>query len=109
MDFSIQELISGIENINVEILTRKLEELLQDNLLEGFWEEQIKADDDSERYIPNHVTPYCDFAEIEKEHKILEYDIGSSPKYDYENTPMAEYVREQMEDNEEMSIKLGEK
>lgn len=42
--------------------------------------------------IPNHMTPFCDFEEIEKNHKILEYDICSNPKYDYENIPLGEYL-----------------
>ena len=52
--------------------------------------------------------PFCDFSDIVKSHKILTYDICSSPKYDYENMPLAEYIEEQyVADNEEMSAKMG--
>ncbi|MDE6844383.1 MAG: hypothetical protein K2J99_01265 [Lachnospiraceae bacterium] len=52
--------------------------------------------------------PFCDFSDIVKNHKILTYDICSEPKYDYENTPLAEYIEEAyVAENEEMSQKVG--
>ena len=52
--------------------------------------------------------PFCDFSDIVKNHEILTYDICSFPKYDYENTPLAEYIEEQyVAYNEEMSEKIG--
>lgn len=44
----------------------------------------------------------------EKDHKILACDICASPKYDYENTPLAKYVEADIVWNEEMSKKAGE-
>ena len=50
--------------------------------------------------------PY-DFTEhIEKKHTILEYDICSEPKYDYENTPLREYLAEDIESNRQLREKL---
>ncbi|MDE7198506.1 MAG: hypothetical protein K2O15_06440 [Lachnospiraceae bacterium] len=37
---------------------------------------------------------FVNLEDLEKYHKILQYDICSSPKYDYKNTPLAEYVEE---------------
>lgn len=52
--------------------------------------------------------PFCDFSDIVKNHKILTYDICSAPKYDYENTPLAEYIEEAyVAENDEMSQKVG--
>lgn len=48
------------------------------------------------------------FEELEKNHKILAYDICASPKYDYENTPLAEYIEADIAWNEEMAEKMGE-
>ncbi len=47
------------------------------------------------------------FEELEKNHKILAYDICSSPKYDYENTPLAEYIEADIVWNEEMEEIMG--
>ncbi len=47
------------------------------------------------------------FEELEKNHKILAYDICSSPKYDYENTPLAEYIEADIAWNEEMEEIMG--
>lgn len=50
---------------------------------------------------------YLDYKDLERNHKILSYDICSSPKYDYENTPLAEYIEEDISWNEEMSKRAG--
>lgn len=50
---------------------------------------------------------FLDVRDLEKNHKILPYAIGSSPKYDYENTPLAEYVEKDIVYNEEMSKKAA--
>lgn len=50
---------------------------------------------------------YSDHEDLEKNHKILSYDICSSPRYDYENTPLAEYIEEDISWNEDMSKKSG--
>lgn len=55
--------------------------------------------------IPNHATPFREFEEIEKNHIILEYDICSEPKYDYENIPLGENLSTEIEEVKET---LGE-
>lgn len=50
---------------------------------------------------------YSDHEDLEKNHKILSYDICSSPRYDYENTPLVEYIEEDISWNEDMSKKAG--
>ena len=37
---------------------------------------------------------FVNFKDLDRNHKILAYDVCSSPKYDYENTPLAEYIEE---------------
>ena len=51
---------------------------------------------------PNHVTPFRFFEEIKWNHKILEYDICSDPRYDYENTFLAEYYKDDIEETIEL-------
>lgn len=46
--------------------------------------------------------------ETEKSHSILASDICASPKYDYENTPLAEYIEVDIAWNKEMEEKMGE-
>lgn len=46
--------------------------------------------------------------EVKPENTVLFYNICSSPKYDYENTPLAEYIESDIAWNEEMSQKMGE-
>lgn len=50
---------------------------------------------------------YQDYNDLEKNHTILSYDICTSPRYDYENTPLAEYIEETITENEEMSRRAG--
>ena len=59
-----------------------------------------KGEDKAEEVsdIPNHATPFRDFEEIEKNHKILEYDICSNPRYDYKNTFLADYYKDDIKD-----------
>lgn len=46
--------------------------------------------------------------EVENEHTVLSYNICSSPKYDYENTPLAAYIEEAyVAETEEMSKRTG--
>ena len=47
------------------------------------------------------------FVEPEKNHKVPAYDICALPKYDYENTPLAEYIEADIAWNEEMAEKMG--
>lgn len=44
---------------------------------------------------------------MKTENTVLSYDICSSPKYDYENAPLAEYAENDIAWNEEMSQKMG--
>lgn len=46
--------------------------------------------------------PYVDFSYIEENHEILEYDICAEPQYDWENTPLEEYLREEMEEDKKV-------
>lgn len=50
---------------------------------------------------------YSDYEDLDNNHEILSYDICSSPRYDYENTPLAEYIEEDISWNEELSRKGG--
>ena len=71
-------------------------------------EEIAEADQDKSENvsdIPNHATPFREFVEIEKNHKILEYDICSDPRCDYENIPLGEYLSAEIEEVKET---LGE-
>lgn len=47
-----------------------------------------------------------DYEYIEKEHKILEYNICTAPNYDYSNTVLDEYLKEDVEDDKEMCNKM---
>lgn len=49
--------------------------------------------------------PYVDFSYIEENHEILEYDICAEPRYDWENTPLEEQLREDMEMDKELCQK----
>lgn len=46
--------------------------------------------------------------ETEKSHTILAADICAAPRYDYENTPLAEYIEADIAWNKEMEEKMGE-
>lgn len=51
---------------------------------------------------------FVNFRDLERNHKILAYDICSSPKYDYENTPLAAYIEESyVTETEETSKRTG--
>ena len=50
---------------------------------------------------------YSDYEDLNNNHDILSYDICSSPRYDYENTPLAEYIEKDISWNEELSKKGG--
>ena len=51
---------------------------------------------------------FVNFRDLEMNHKILAYDICSSPKYDYENTPLAAYIEQAyVTETEEMSKRTG--
>ena len=68
-------------------------------------EEIAEADQDKSENVsdtPNHVTPFREFEEIEKNYKILEYDICSDPRYDYENIPLGEYLSAEIEEVREI-------
>lgn len=56
----------------------------------------------------SHATPLYDFEEdIVKKHKILEYNICTSPRMDYESTVLAEYLMEEVEEDREWCEKTG--
>lgn len=55
----------------------------------------------------NHWMEVVKFEEIEKKHEILVYDISTSPRYDYENTPLRDYIDKEKEDNQKFVEKLG--
>ena len=50
---------------------------------------------------------FIDLENLEEYHKIFSYDICSLPRYDYENTPLVEYVEEIMKGVEEKSREVG--
>lgn len=51
---------------------------------------------------------FVNFRDLERNHKILAYDVCSSPKYDYENTPLAAYIEESyVTETEETSKRTG--
>lgn len=54
-----------------------------------------------------HWMPYCEFEEIEANHEILEYDISTSPRYDYENTLLRDYIERKKEENDEFVNTYG--
>ena len=54
-----------------------------------------------------HWMPYCEFEEIEANHEILEYDISTSPRYDYENTLLRDYIEKEKEENDEFVNTFG--
>ena len=68
--------------------------------------EETASEKEDARMVRNN-NYYLDFEDLEKNHKILAYDICSEPKYDYENTPLAEYVEEIIARNEEDSKEVG--
>lgn len=54
--------------------------------------------------ILSHADYYdgIDYDYIEKNHKILTYNICTDPKYDYENTVLKEYLEKDVEEDKEM-------
>ena len=70
-------------------------------------EEERAEPEDYDNNTLKNSNYFEDLEDLEKNHRILPCDIGSSPKYDYENTPLAEYVEEDITNNEEMSKKRG--
>lgn len=70
--------------------------------VEGIHKEKSAEETDIE---PPH-SPYVDFSYIEGNHEILEYDICVEPQYDWKNTPLEEYIREDMEMDAEMCRKV---
>lgn len=69
-------------------------------------EEQIKPEK-NESSPDTERGRFEEFKELGKNHKILAYDICALPKYDYENTPLADYIEADIVWNEEMSKKEG--
>ena len=61
---------------------------------------QTESEDTREFF--DHATPFREFAEIEENYKILEYDICSDPHYDYADTFLAEYYRDVIEETIEL-------
>lgn len=51
--------------------------------------------------------PAAEFEDIEKEHEILAYDISTSPRYDYENTPLLEEIELWKRSDEEYVLEHG--
>lgn len=99
--------------------------ILDDTVYELFDNGEMEADEDYSFYSIKDVTGWAEEAdepleevdetlveetevEIEKSHSILASDICDSPKYDYENTPLAEYIEADIAWNKEMEEKMGE-
>ena len=70
-------------------------------------EESIIPEAVSENDARLHWMPYCEFEEIEANHEILEYDISTSPRYDYENTLLRDYIEKEKEENDEFVNRYG--
>ena len=49
---------------------------------------------------------YIDYESIEKNHEILEYNICTSPNYDYKNTILSRYLEKDIEYENEMCSKM---
>ncbi len=62
---------------------------------------------ESESVSKLHWMAFCEFEEIEEKHEILEYDISTSPQYDYENTPLREYVENEKKEAEKFVNTFG--
>lgn len=54
-----------------------------------------------------HWMEACEFEQIEKNHEILQYDIASAPRYDYENTPLQAYLEEEKKENQRLVDENG--
>lgn len=54
-----------------------------------------------------HWMEFFEFEEIEEKHEILEYDISTSPQYDYENTLLQEYVKNEKKEAEKFVNTFG--
>lgn len=50
---------------------------------------------------------YIDYESIEKDHEILEYNICTSPNYDYNNTILSECLKKDIEYDNEMCSEMG--
>lgn len=50
---------------------------------------------------------YIDYESIEKDHEILEYNICTSPNYDYNNTILSECLKKDIEYDNEMCNEMG--
>lgn len=64
---------------------------------------------ETEKGIISHADMYegIDYDFIEEKHKILKHNICTSPQYDYENTVLKEYLKEDIEYDKEMVEKAG--
>lgn len=70
-------------------------------------EKCVESGTASEDFVELKGKPFCEFEEIEEKHEILEYDIGTSPQYDYENTLLQEYIENEKGENEEFVNTFG--
>ena len=75
-----QENVKSIDEIQEEVIDKKKNEMIS------------HAD----------INMDIDYSLISEEHSILEYDVCDSPRYDYEETPLKEYLEEDIEYDQEM-------
>lgn len=101
----ISMLLAGCVKEQTEILTETVEE----SIVLGEIDKDCKSENMLEQQGRVIETEPYDFTEhIEKKHIILEYDICSETKYDYENTPLKEYLAGDIESNRQLREKLPE-
>ena len=67
---------------------------------------QDETGNNADKYIDTY--PYIDYDFIEKYHKILNHNICTSPKNDYYNTVLEEYLRENVESDKKIIDQPGE-
>ena len=98
----IEDSSSGLE-MDMEIYETEVEE------------EQAKPESHDEETVDNNQTVdkdwynfFLNYEDLVKNHEILAYTICSAPKYDYENTPLAEYIEKTFViPEEELAKRIG--
>lgn len=74
------------------------EELTEDKMHRAMTEEEYEAKKEMYENIKHiDMSAYIDYEFIEAKHKILRHNICISPRNDYENTPLKEYLADDVE------------
>ncbi|MBD5548619.1 MAG: DUF4163 domain-containing protein [Lachnospiraceae bacterium] len=89
------------ENEKMDNIRKSMDEAVYDKVIADYIIMELNE-------TPQNIVSHADYGIgidydfINENHVILAHNICESPNYDYENTPLAEYLREDVEDDREM-------